>query len=341
MIRWMKSGWTVAGFALLLAFAGSAPVAQAGPGVSGGLIFGDFDGDGDTDIFFRNPTGGVAGLVGFWQMNALSIAAGSAFADPGSNFTPVGTGDLDGDGKSDIIWRRDDGVLFVWLMDGPMITNSSSLGNPGGTFTVAGIADFNDDGRQDILFQNDAALVAVWLVASGGLSVQQGAAIGNPGADWTVEGAGDFDNDGMADVFFRNPNLGANGLVGFWFINGTSISGGAAFADPGPTVWTVRGLGDFDDNGTVDVLWQNNNTRQLFIWFMNGSTIANSGSPGTPPTNFDVVHLGDFNANGNADVLFRNNLGLLAGWLIETLTVTQGAAIGNPGSSWIVVTAGQ
>lgn len=42
---------------------------------------------------------------------------------------PVGTGDFNNDGKTDILWRRDDGSVSVWLMDGNNLVSGLYL-NP-------------------------------------------------------------------------------------------------------------------------------------------------------------------------------------------------------------------
>ena len=44
-----------------------------------------------------------------------------------------GTGDFDGDGKSDILWQHSDGTPAIWLMDGPDATLIAAAGplNPG------------------------------------------------------------------------------------------------------------------------------------------------------------------------------------------------------------------
>ena len=44
-----------------------------------------------------------------------------------------GTGDFNGDGKSDILWQGDDGTPAVWFMDGMNFLSGGAAGsfNPG------------------------------------------------------------------------------------------------------------------------------------------------------------------------------------------------------------------
>jgi hypothetical protein len=75
---------------------------------------GDFNGDGLSDILWRNS----AGLTVDW----LGQASGS-FASNWSNsivnipteWKVAGTGDFNGDGHDDILWRNDSGLVTEWL----------------------------------------------------------------------------------------------------------------------------------------------------------------------------------------------------------------------------------
>ena len=52
----------------------------------------------------------------------------------------------------------------------------------------------------------------------------------NPGPAWHAVGARDFNGDGKADILWQNDN----GTPAIWLMNGTSIIGGGALANP----WT-------------------------------------------------------------------------------------------------------
>jgi hypothetical protein len=48
-----------------------------------------------------------------------------------------GVGDVNGDGKSDIIWQNDNGTAAVWLMDGTNVISGANVGfNPGSNWHV-------------------------------------------------------------------------------------------------------------------------------------------------------------------------------------------------------------
>ena len=89
-----------------------------------------------------------------WLMdgtNATFVGAVGPF-NPGPTWHIKGTGDFNGDGKSDIIWQGDDGTAAMWLMDGTNATFVGAVGpfNPGPTWHIKGTGDFNGDGKSDI-----------------------------------------------------------------------------------------------------------------------------------------------------------------------------------------------
>jgi hypothetical protein len=119
---------------------------------------GDFNLDGRPDILWRHSE---SGEIVVWFMNGSVLQTGtfttpSAFTDV--NWQTVGTGDFNGDGKTDILWRHAlSGQNVVWFMDGTSLlsgafTNPSVLADPRWRMSATG--DYNDDGKVDIVWRH-------------------------------------------------------------------------------------------------------------------------------------------------------------------------------------------
>ena len=50
-----------------------------------------------------------------------------------------GTGDFDGDGKGDILWRDTSGNTAIWLMNGTMILGAPFVGVVSTDWTIQGL----------------------------------------------------------------------------------------------------------------------------------------------------------------------------------------------------------
>ena len=65
-------------------------------------------------------------------MNGTSVVSTTTLANPGATWQAIGTGDYNGDGKSDILFQNAvTGTPMVWTMNGTSVTASATLPNPG------------------------------------------------------------------------------------------------------------------------------------------------------------------------------------------------------------------
>jgi hypothetical protein len=315
---------------------------QASQVAQPGAVHNDFNGDGRSDILWRNDNGSTT--------NWLSQANGS-FADnginfsvnPGSQWHVAGTGDFNGDGRVDILWRHENGTTTNWLAqgNGGFINNGAIFtANSGTQWHVAGTGDFDGDGRSDILWRHDSGLTTDWLGQANGSFVDNGVSFNvNAGTQWHVVGTGDFNGDGRDDILWRHDN----GLTSDWLgqANGAFLDNGANFNVNAGTQWHVAGTGDFNGDSRSDILWRHDSGLTTdWLGQSNGSFLNNGANFATNPgTQWQVAEIGDFNNDGRSDILWRHDNGTVTNWLGQAngaFADNAGNFSVNPGTQWHV-----
>jgi hypothetical protein len=102
---------------------------------------GDFDGDGYSDILWRDNQGDVKIWLLGTTPNSLDIRSSADLGNVPLNWSIVQTGDYNGDGFSDILWEDDTGNLKAWFMQGTTVAKTQTLGNIGLEWTVQSLND--------------------------------------------------------------------------------------------------------------------------------------------------------------------------------------------------------
>jgi Pro-kumamolisin, activation domain/FG-GAP-like repeat len=237
----------------------------------------DFDGDGYSDILWRDASGNTS----IWFMSGPRVVVGAAVGNIPTTWSVVATGDFDGDGKADFLWEDTSGDVAVWLMNAANVVSSGGLGRLTTiNWTAVGVGDFNGDGKTDVLWRDNTGNTAIWIM--NGTAVSSSPSIGSIPTNWSVAGTGDFNGDGMADIVWRD-NLG-NAAV--WLMNGASVLSTGGLGNI-PTTWSIVQTGDYNGDGMSDLLWRDN-LGNTSIWFMNGAAVASSVALGNIPTNWTV-----------------------------------------------------
>jgi hypothetical protein len=285
----------------------------------------DFNGDGKSDILWRNTDGSIA----TWQQNGSVVTSGSV-GKLTSDWSIAGTGDFTGDAKTDILLRNTNGNVSLWQMDGSTITQGSFINSLSSDWTIAGTADFNGDGNADILLRNTNGNVATWQMNGG--AITKASKIGVASADWTVAGTADFNGDGKADILLSK----ADGTVALWQVDGSSVINASTVGTLGAG-WSLAGTGDFNGDGKADILLRNTNG-EIAEWQMNGATVTSGLSVGTATIDWKITGTGDFNGDSKADILWRNTDGRIATWQLSGASVlAAGLTSIQSDSSWNII----
>jgi hypothetical protein len=136
---------------------------------------------------------------------------------PLATWTVAGTGDFNGDGKVDVLWRDSAGNIAIWFMNGTTVASAAGVGNLPTSWSVAGTGDFNGDGLFDIVWHDTAGDTAIWLMS--GAAVLQGGGLGTIPTTYSIVQTGDYNGDGKSDLLWRD----TNGNTSMWFMNGVTV----------------------------------------------------------------------------------------------------------------------
>lgn len=246
---------------------------KAGPG-------GDFNGDSNTDLFWRR-NGGEApnGQNAVWLMNGPAfgtLVPQNTIAD--TRWDVAAIADLTRDNKPDVLWRNSEsGQNVLWVMDG--LVRTASIDLPATTATFDWIGDVDGDESSDIVWQRDGNTV-VWLLdgtPTDGSIVRatreyapQDIPVGdvpNPFYGLTTRATQItyFDsilNQQMSTIEFRE----MQGL------SQVSTSRLEPFAAANLETWNTASFADFNRDGTLDVLWRNSISGSNTLWLLSGTT---------------------------------------------------------------------
>jgi hypothetical protein len=244
---------------------------------------GDFNTGNKSDILFESSTGAFA----LWDMNGTSVTNVATFGSPGGGFNFVDIGNFDGTGNGDILFENTAGIYAMWQTNGTAVIGGGNVGSPGAGWSEVGIGDFNTGNTSDILFESTGGSYALWDMS--GTTVSNVVTLGSPGAGWNFVAVGNFDGTGQGDILFEN----TAGDYAIWETNGTSVIGGGNLGSPG-SAWSFAAIGDYNGDGKSDILFQNTTggATSYAAWEMNGATIANVATFGSPGAGWTLQHTG-------------------------------------------------
>jgi hypothetical protein len=220
------------------------------------------------------------------------------------------SGDFNGDGKQDILWRNlQTGEVDIWYMNGSTVISKDRIANVSLDWTIAGIGDFTGSGMSDILWENTVDGTFVIWVMQGDSHVDY--LFPSQGDQWSITGIADLDHSGRASILWRNIVTGdlivwqSSGSLNF---SGTRI--GTATMD-----WNLIGTADFFGDGHPVLVWRSLSTGEVVAWRVSGGVITDQASLGTVSADWNVAGFGDFKGHGHQGILWRNALdGSVAAW---------------------------
>ncbi|MCF8372833.1 MAG: FG-GAP-like repeat-containing protein [Bacteroidales bacterium] len=243
-----------------------------------GLYFGDWNGDGYTDVmWYKNSSGENRWYRNTISGNTMSFTEYSSSISSGliSGGTAIYHGDWNRDGITDVMWyNKTTGENKWFILSGNLtftpfnspITNSQISGGKGIYF-----GDWNGDQIVDLMWWNDANGSNTWFVNEGDMTfnVRQNLITTSSLSGGTQLYHNDLNADGFTDVLWYNSSSGANkcflnqGYSQFAEITTplatSQISGGTALL-----------IGHYNKDDISDIFWYNNQNGTN-NWFFNNA----------------------------------------------------------------------
>ena len=270
----------------------------------------DLDGNGVPDVVFGATASTGGGLVEVGVLRAIRGDGGAEIftvTDPTyqiSTTSSVATGDLDGDGRPEIVACDSTGArLIVFEHDGTFKWRSPALESV--YWGAPAIADLDQDGTPEIVVGRQA------LSAAGAILWTGAGGRGSQGGIGPLSLVADVDDDGAPEVVAGNTVYSAAGPV----------EHAAALPDG------YNAVANFDADGQAEIVLVSGGQ----VWLLEhdlavkwGPTAIPGGGNGGPPT------IADFDADGQPEI---GVAGAVRYAVIETDGTLKWAAVTQDGSS--------
>jgi hypothetical protein len=236
-------------------------------------------------------------------------------------------------------------AVSIWGMtgaDGASILYSPIVAIAAAGWKLSAAADFNRDGFSDLVFQHETTnQVSIWYMGGiNGLVLQTAPIVLAAAANWKVVTAGDLNRDGAPDIVLQNQVTNA---LSVWYLGGpegrTLLS--APIVGQPLSGWHVIASGDFDQNGSIDLVLQHDAHNAVSIWYLSGpggTTLTKAPIVYYAVSAWKVVGAGDMNQDGTPDLVLQNqNTNAVSTWYLggtDGSTLISSPIIMNAAANW-------
>ncbi len=228
----------------------------------------------------------------------------------------VASGDFNADGHGDIFWRHPDGSLSIWEMNGTSpVTSYASWNAPESKFAPFS-GDVDGDGASDLVWpsvidpRRPTHVATTWFMNPGSIEPRSTSVASSTVSKLVAVGNFDGDAYGRADELWQGfdglitVELSGGGIPTFWME---------------PKTWVAKGVGDFNGDGTSEVLWYNPSEGRVARGLMLGGAQGTLAELGTvPPTDgWTIQGVADMDHDGISDIVWRHVEGAVSTWILN------------------------
>jgi arylsulfate sulfotransferase len=128
----------------------------------------------------------------------------------------------------------------------------------------------------------------------------------------------DLNGDGIDDILWQN---NATNEVNAWLMNGSGSPSSTLPLKPQNTdAWKVICMGDINDDGVPDLVWQNGQTNAVMAWLLDnaGHSAGSVTLKGANSESWRLITMGDINNDGVSDLIWQDaSSHAVAVWLMD------------------------
>jgi len=228
-------------------------------------------------LFWRHQQ---TGELFTWHLSGINVVDTRPLtipANPDLAWKIAGTGDLNGDGSPDLVWRHSNGGVAAWFLSNNWVIQTGYLSIPSVSdagWRLAGVGDTDGDRRADLVWQHTDGSLAIWFM--NGMQVTRTNRLSIPRVSdvgWQITAVGDIDNDRRADLVWRH----TDGGIATWLLQGQIVRATRLFSvnRVADSAWRIAAAGKLDTTSPPALVWQHD-TGGVAVWYVNGPTVLNT-----------------------------------------------------------------
>lgn len=249
------------------------------------IVSGDFNGDGDDDLFWRNPITGENQIQLFSNGKPTGFSPYNAIADTG--WSIVGAGDLDGDKTTDLIWQhKTSNEIYSQLLHNNQISTETRLFKlPDNAWQLAAVQDFDADGKADLLFRHKLKGYLYLMNMDASKIKREYDLFTVSDLDWQIASVQDINGDNKADILWRNQKTGENYL---FYMNNQQVLQDNYLPKVADLNWQLLQITDLTDDHQAELIWNHRTTNEVVIHSVQGFQLLNERSLMQPPAGWQL-----------------------------------------------------